>query len=152
MTITYIAAVWGGALIGSVISLEIEDLSFSKENLFVCILNRHRVHCFYWKFVCSNIFCIDYNQLCKIFYTVSSKNQIFSAKINLHTLKANVEEGRVAKTLGIVMVSFAFCWLPVCIIAAAHRVLTLPRQVHFTYGFFVCLIDSAINPLHIWCN
>lgn len=75
-------------------------------------LNQHCVHCFYWTFVCSNVLCIDHNLLSKIFYTVSSKNQIFSAKINLHTLKANVEEGRVAKTLGTAMVVFTFCWPP----------------------------------------
>ena len=72
-------------------------------------------------------------------------NQIFSAKINLHTLTANVDEKRVTKILGIVMVGFAFCWPPVCIIAAALRVPTLPRQVHFTYGFLVYL-SSAYQP------
>ena len=61
------------------------------------------------------------------------------------TLTANVEEKRVTKTLGAVMVGFAFCRLPVCIIAAAHRVPTLPRQVHFTYGFLVYL-SSDFNP------
>ena len=52
----------------------------------------------------------------KVFYTVSSRNRIFSAKNNLHTLRANIEEASVTKTLGTVMVTFAFSWLPVCII------------------------------------
>ena len=60
----------------------------------------------------------------------------------------NVEEGRVSKTLETVMVGFAFCWLPVCIIDyidAVYRVPTLPRQVYLTYAFLIYL-SSTINP------
>ena len=84
-----------------------------------------------------SIFSVRYD---KVFYTVSSTNRIFSAKNNLHTLRANIEETRVTKTLGTVMVGFAFCWLPVCIIdyvEAAYRVPTLPRQVYPIYGFLI---------------
>ena len=60
----------------------------------------------------------------------------------------NVEEGRVSKTLETVMVGFAFCWLPVCIIdyvEAAYRVPTLPRQVYPIYGFLI-YFSSTTNP------
>ena len=59
-----------------------------------------------------------------------------------------MEETKVTKTLGAVIVSFAFCWVPVCVIDyvdAALRIPTLPRQVYLTYGFLVYL-SSAINP------
>ena len=63
-------------------------------------------------------------------------------------LRANVEEAKVTKTLAAVMVGFAWCWLPVCIIDyidAARGEPTLPRQAYLTYGFLVYL-SSTINP------
>ena len=96
----------------------------------------------------KQIFSIFSVRYVKVFYTVSSTNRIFSAKNNLHALRANIEETRVTKTLGTVMVGFAFCWLPVCIIdyvEAAYRVPTLPRQVYPIYGFLI-YFSSTTNP------
>ncbi|XP_022809264.1 melatonin receptor type 1A-like [Stylophora pistillata] len=84
----------------------------------------------------------------KVFYTVSRSNRVFSVEINPHVLRANVEEAKVTKTLAAVMVGFACCWLPVCIIDyidAAQGEPTLPRQAYLTYGFLVYL-SSTINP------
>ena len=84
----------------------------------------------------------------KVFYTVSQSNQVFSHENNPQQLRANVEEAKVTKTLAAVMASFAFSWLPICImdyIDAARGGPTLPRQAYLTYGFMVYL-SSTINP------
>ena len=84
----------------------------------------------------------------KVFCTVSRSNRVFSHENNPNLLRANVEEAKVTKTLVAVMVGFACCWLPVCIIDyidAARGEPTLPRQAYLTYGFLVYL-SSTINP------
>jgi len=132
-------------------SLEMADLNSSQEKLAKCLYT-FQTNIAHNAFIESVYVAIPFILiiLCyvKVFYTVPSTNRIFSAKNNLHTLRANTEEARVTKTLGTVMVGFAFCWLPVCTIDyvdAAYRVPTLPWQVYPIYGFLIYL-SSTINP------
>ena len=84
----------------------------------------------------------------RVFYAVLKSNRVFSHEGNPQQLRANVEEARITKTLATVMVGFAICWLPVCIIDyidAARGKPTLPRQAYLTYGVLVYL-SSTINP------
>lgn len=84
----------------------------------------------------------------KVFYTVSQSNRVFSPERNLHQLRANVEEVKVTKTLAVVMVGFAICWLPISImdfIDCARGGRTLPREAYLTYGFLAYL-SSTTNP------
>ena len=84
----------------------------------------------------------------KVFHTVSRSNRVFVQENNPQQLRANVEEAKVTKTLAAVMVGFACCWLPICIvdnIDTARGEDTLPRQVYLTYGF-LCYLSSTINP------
>ena len=84
----------------------------------------------------------------KVFYTVSQSNRVFSLENNLHQLRANVEEAKVTKTLVAVMVGFAICWLPICVIDfvdTARGEPTLPRQTYLTYAFLI-YSSSTINP------
>ena len=84
----------------------------------------------------------------KVFYTISRTNRVFSLENHPQRLLPNVQEAKVTKTLAAVMVGFAFCWLPVCIvdfIDTARGGRTFPRQAYLTYGFLVYL-SSTINP------
>ena len=59
-----------------------------------------------------------------------------------------MEGTKVTKTLAAVMVGFAFCWLPICVmdyIDTARGERSLPREAYLTYGFLGYL-SSAINP------
>ena len=84
----------------------------------------------------------------KVFCTVSQSNQVLSPQNNPQQLRANVEEARVTKTLAVVMVGFAFCWLPICVmdyIDAARGERSLPREAYLSYGYLGYL-SSTINP------
>ena len=151
-TMTYIAVVWGAALLGSVPPFFFENGGFEFQPGKALCLYTFQTNIVYTAFIetvyVATPFVFIIICYVKVFYTVSSTNRIFSAKTNLHTLRANIEEARVTKTLGAVMVGFAFCWLPVCIIDyidAVYRVPTLPRQVYLTYAFLIYL-SSTINP------
>jgi len=60
----------------------------------------------------------------------------------------NVQEANITKTLVVVLVGFALCWLPVLVIDTIDVVtgaLILPRQLYLFYTFMVFL-SSTINP------
>ena len=85
----------------------------------------------------------------KVFRTVAKANRVFSRENKLQKLRANVEEAKVTKTLVAVVVCFAFCWLPICVvdtIGAARGEQTLPRQAYLTYSF-LCYLSGTINPV-----
>ena len=151
-TMTYIAVVWVAALLGSVPPFFFKNVGFEfQPGKAMCLYNFH-TNIAYTAFIESVYVATPFILIIicyvKVFYTVSSTNRIFSAKNNLRTLRANIDEARVTKTLGVVMAGFALCWLPVCIVDyvdATHRIPSLPRQVYLTYGFLVYL-SSTINP------
>ena len=151
-TLVYIAVVWCVALIGSVPPFFFEHIGFEYQPGKVMCLYTFDSNIAYTIFIeCVYIaapltliaFCYS-----KVFHTVSRSNRVFSSENNPQQLRANVEEAKVTKTLATVMVGFACCWLPVCIIDcidAARGEPTLARQAYLTYGFLVYL-SSTINP------
>ena len=151
-TLMYIAVVWCVALIGSMPPFFFLPMGFKfQPGKAMCIYTFDAniaytifIECVYIGTPVTVIaFC--YSQ---VFCTVSQSNRVFSYENNPQQLRANVEEAKVTKTLAAVMVGFACCWLPVCIIDyidAARGEPTLARQVYLTYGFLVYL-SSTINP------
>ena len=151
-TLMYIAVVWCMALIESVPPLFFEHIGFEFQPGKAMCLYTYDANIAYTIFIeCVYIatpltiitFCYS-----KVFCTVSRSNRVFSLENNPQQLRANVEEAKVTKTLATVMVGFACCWLPVCIIDytdAARGEPTLARQAYLTYGFLVYL-SSTINP------
>ncbi len=151
-TLMYIAAVWCVALIGSLPPFFFEHGGFEFQPGKAMCLYTFDTTIAYTVFIeCVYIATpLTVITICyaKVFYTVSRSNKIFSHDNNPQMLRANVEEAKVTKTLAAVMVGFACCWLPVCIIDyidAARGEPTLPRQAYLTYGFLVYL-SSTINP------
>ncbi|XP_078383826.1 melatonin receptor type 1B-like [Oculina patagonica] len=151
-TLMYIAAVWCVALIGSVPPFFFGHGGFEfQPGKAMCLYTFYTniaytvfIECVY---IATPLIIIT---ICyaKVFYTVSRSNRVFSHENKVQLLRANVEEAKVTKTLASVMVGFACCWLPVCIIDyfdAARGEPTLPRQAYLTYGFLVYL-SSTINP------
>ena len=149
----YIALVWCVALIGSVPPFFFERIGFEFQPGKAMCLCTFEANIAYTIFIeCVYIgtpltviaFCYS-----KVFCTVSRSNRVLSYENNPQQLRANVQEAKVTKTLAAVMVGFACCWLPVCIIDytdAARGELTLARQAYLTYGFLVYL-SGTINPL-----
>lgn len=151
-TLMYIAVVWCVALIGSVPPFFFEHIGFEFQPGKAMCLYTFDANIAYTIFIeCVYIATpLIIITVCyfKVFYTVSRSNRVFSYENNPQLLRANVEEAKVTKTLAAVMVGFACCWLPVCIIDyidAARGEPTLARQAYLTYGFLVYL-SSTINP------
>ena len=151
-TLMYIAVVWCIAIIGSVPPFLFPHGGYEfQPGKAMCLYTFHTkiaytvfIECFYIGAPLI-IITICYS---KVFYTVSRSNRVFAQENNPQMLRANVEEAKVTKTLTAVMVGFACCWLPVCIIDyidAAHGEPTLPRQAYLTYGFLAYL-SGTINP------
>ena len=148
----YVGVVWCAALIGSVPPFFFEKGGFEFQAGKAMCLYTFQANIAFTAFIeCVYVatpFLLIIICYVKVFYTVSLTKRIFEARNNLQKLSANIEETKVTKTLGAVIVGFAFCWVPVCVIDyvdAALRIPTLPRQVYLTYGFLVYL-SSAINP------
>ena len=149
----YIAVVWCVALIGSVPPFFFERIGFEFQPgkaMCLCTFEANIAYTIFIEFVYIGTpltviaFCYS-----KVFCTVSRSNRVFSYENNPQQLRANVQEVKVTKTLAAVMVGFACCWLPVCIIDytdAARGEPTLARQAYLTYGFLVYL-SGTINPL-----
>ena len=97
---TYIAVEWCAALLGSLppFSLEMADLNSNQEKLAKC-LHTFQTNTAYTALVESMYVATPFILiiLCyvKVFYTVWSTKRIFSAKTNLHTLRAHIEEARL---------------------------------------------------------
>ena len=151
-TLMYIAVVWCAAFIGSVPPFFFGHGGFEFQPGKAMCLYTFETNIAYTAFIecvyVSTPLTIIVISYAKVFYTVSRSNRVFSHQNNPQTLRANVEEAKVTKTLAAVMVGFACCWLPVCIIDyidAARGEPTLPRQAYLTYGFLVYL-SSTINP------
>ena len=151
-TLMYIGVVWCVALIGSVPPFFFGHGGFEFQPGKAMCLYTFDTNIAYTVFIeCVYIATpLTIITICyaKVFYTVSRSNRVFSQEYNPQQLRANVEEAKVTKTLATVMVGFACCWLPVCIIDyidAARGEPTLARQAYFAYGFLVYL-SSTINP------
>ena len=151
-SLAYVGVVWCAALIGSVPPFFFEKGGFEFQAGKAMCLYTFQTNIAFTAFIeCVYVatpFLIIIICYGKVFYTVSLTNRIFASRKNLEKLRASIEETKVTKTLGVVMVGFAFCWLPVCIIDYVHAALrrpALPRQVYLTYGLLIYL-SSAINP------
>lgn len=85
-----------------------------------------------------------------VFKAVYRNNRVFAANgASPDTLRANVKETKVTKTLAVVFLGFASCWTPVSVIDyidAINGKPVLARQVYLMYGFLV-YISSMINPI-----
>lgn len=84
-----------------------------------------------------------------VFRTVQQRNRAVSGKgQELTTSRMNIQEANITKTLIVVVVGFALCWLPVLVMDTIDVVtgdLILPRQLYLFYTFMVFL-SSTINP------
>ena len=151
-TLMYIVVLWWAALAGSVPPFFFRDGTFDfqpgkamclytfESNMAYTVL----IECVY----VATSFTIIIVSYVKLFCAVSRSNRVFSSENNPQQLRANVEETKVTKTLVVVLVGFACCWLPISIvdnIDAARGEHTLPRQVYLAYGLLVYL-SSTINP------
>ena len=149
----YIVAVWCAALVGSVPPIFFQKGGYKFQPAKAMCMYTFDTKIAYTVFIecvyiSAPLILITFCYV-KVFYTVSRTNQVFSHENNPQQLRANVEEAKVTKTLASVMVGFAFCWLPICImdyIDAARERPTLPRQAYFTYGVLAYL-SSATNPV-----
>ena len=151
-TLMYIAVVWCVALIGSVPPFFFGHGGFEFQPGKAMCLYTFDTNIAYTVFIeCVYIATpLTIITICyvKVFYIVSRSNRVFSYENNPQLLRANVEEAKVTKTLAAVMVGFACCWLPVCIIDCidvARKEPTLPLEAYLAYGFLVYL-SSTINP------
>ncbi|XP_078382271.1 melatonin receptor type 1A-like [Oculina patagonica] len=151
-TLMYIIVVWCAAFIASVPPLFFGHGGFEFQPGKAMCLYTFYTNIAYTVFVeCVNIATpLIIITICyaKVFYTVSRSNRVFSQENNPQLLRANVEEAKVTKSLASVMVGFACCWLPVCIIDlidAARGEPSLPRQAYLTHGFLVYM-SGTINP------
>ena len=84
----------------------------------------------------------------QVFRAVGDANRALTSDREGTTLRLNVEESRVTKTLVTVFVGFAFCWIPITVIDyidAASGESKLHRLFYLFYGFLV-YISSTINP------
>lgn len=85
----------------------------------------------------------------RVFRRVRQRNRVLSGKGHeLTTSRTNVQEANITKTLLVVLIGFALCWLPVLVMDTIDVVtgaLTLPRQLYLFYTFMVFL-SSTINP------
>ncbi|XP_078374260.1 LOW QUALITY PROTEIN: melatonin receptor type 1B-like [Oculina patagonica] len=149
----YITVVWLAAFIGSVPPFFFKEGGFQFQAGKAMCLYPQESNIAYTMFInCIYIaapLTVITTCYTKVFYTVSKLRRVFSHENNLEQLRTNVEEAKVTKTLAAVMVGFACCWLPVCIIDnidASRGEQTLPRQAYLTYGFLAYL-SSCINPL-----
>ena len=150
--LVYIGVVWCAAFIGSVPAFFFSHGGFEFQPGKAMCLYTFDTNIAYTIFIeCVYIATpLTLITICyiRVFCTVSRSNRVFSHENNPQLRRANVEEAKVTKTLAAVMVGFACCWLPVCIIDyidAARGEPTLPRQAYLTYGFLVYL-SSTINP------
>ena len=85
---------------------------------------------------------------CRICIGVRSANRVFT-HANNNQLTIHVQEIKVTKTLGAVLIGFSCCWLPILVIDQIdmnNGASLLPRQVYLFYllSFYM---SSAINPV-----
>ena len=150
--VLYTAAVWCMALIGSVPPLIFQTGGYTFQPGKAMCMYPFQSNIAYTVFIECVFVAAPFTLItfcyAKVFYTVSRSNRVFTQENNPEQLRANVEEAKVTKTLALVMVSFALCWLPISImdyIDTARGEPTLPRKVYLTYGFLAYL-SSAVNP------
>ena len=150
--VLYTAAVWCMALIGSVPPLIFQTGGYTFQPAKAMCMYPFQTNIAYTVFIECVFVAAPFTLItfcyAKVFYTVSRSNRVFTKENNPEQLRANVEEAKVTKTLALVMVSFALCWLPISImdhIDAARGEPTLPRKMYLTYGFLAYL-SSTVNP------
>ena len=150
--VLYTAAVWCMALIGSVPPLIFQTGGYTFQPAKAMCMYPFQTNIAYTVFIECVFVAAPFTLItfcyAKVFYTVSRSNRVFTQENNPEQLRANVEEAKVTKTLALVMVSFALCWLPISImdyIDAARGEPTLPRKMYLTYGFLAYL-SSTVNP------
>ena len=84
----------------------------------------------------------------RVYQTVRQRNRVLSRNGQEKKSRRNVQEANITKTLVVVLVGFALCWLPVLVMDTIDVVtgdLNLPRQLYLFYTFMVFL-SSTINP------
>lgn len=151
-TLGYIAVVWLLAC-----SFSISPLVFGREDY---AFQPGKVLCVYpfeiniAYTVCLDIFFIGLptTAICvcywRVFKTVRGRNRVMTGNDDELTSRVNVQDANVTKTLLVVLVGFALCWLPVLVMDTIDVVtgtLILPRQLYLFYTFMVFL-SSTINP------
>ena len=150
--VLYTAAVWCMALISSVPPLIFQTGGYTFQPAKAMCMYPFQTNIAYTVFIECVFVAAPFTLItfcyAKVFYTVSRSNRVFTQENNPEQLRANVEDAKVTKTLALVMVSFALCWLPISImdhIDAARGEPTLPRKMYLTYGFLAYL-SSTVNP------
>ncbi|XP_078360286.1 melatonin receptor type 1A-like [Oculina patagonica] len=84
----------------------------------------------------------------RVFRTVRGRNRVMTGNGDDLASRVNVQDANITKTLVVVLVGFAFCWLPVLVMDTIDVVtgaLILPRQLYLFYTFMV-FASSTINP------
>lgn len=84
----------------------------------------------------------------RVFRTVRGRSRVMTGNGDDLTSRVNVQDANITKTLVVVLVGFALCWLPVLVMDTIDVVtgaLMLPRQPYLFYTFMVYL-SSTINP------
>ena len=151
-TLGYIALVWLLAC-----SFSISPLVFGREDY---AFQPGKVLCVYpfeiniAYTVCLDIFFIGIptTAICfcywRVFKAVRGRNRVMTGNGDELTSRVHVQDANITKTLLVVLVGFALCWLPVLVmdtIDVATGALVLPRQLYLFYTFMVFL-SSTINP------
>lgn len=151
-TLGYLAIVWLLACSFSIppLVLSREDYAFQPGKV-LCVYP-FEINIAYT--VCLDIFFIGLptTAICfcywRVFRTVRGRNRVMTGNGEELTSSVNVQEANITKTLVVVLVGFALCWLPVLVMDTIDVVtgaLILPRQLYLFYTFMV-FISSTINP------
>lgn len=151
-TLGYLAIVWLLACLFSVVPLVFgrEDYAFQPGKV-LCVypfeINVAYTVCLDIMFigVPTTTICFCYWH---VFKTVRGQNRVMTANGEESRSRVNVRDANITKTLVVVVVGFALCWLPVLVMDTTDVVtgaLILPRQMYLFYTLMVFL-SSTINP------
>ncbi|XP_001637732.3 melatonin receptor type 1B-B [Nematostella vectensis] len=154
-TLVYILAVWCNALVGSTPPLFFSFRGYAFQPGKAMCLYRFEANIPYTAFIEVAYIGLPLTLITTCYIAVlrevNRSNKVFSTQGNVNTeeLCAHVKESKITKTLIVVFMCFAACWIPVTVVDyldSAYGEPTFNRRVYLMYGFLV-YISSMLNPL-----
>lgn len=150
----YILLVWLFALVGSVPPFALDDGGYAFQPGKAMCLYTFENNVIYTIFIeagyigCPLLligFCYS-----SVFKKVYTTNKVFAQnEMEPEQLRVNIQETKITKTLGIVVLAFSICWLPASIIdtlGAFYGEAPFKREAYLTYTY-MAYVSSLINPI-----